>query len=396
MLILCIFLSSEKNKFLHLFGGEGIGDDRHGFWILLLERFIMVEEFLKQSKFKVKEVNCFRKWFPQFLLLYKNVVDRKVGSGFKLLKFHLCTHFADDILKWGCPSSFNSATGESNHKTLKKHARRTQKKMESLVEQTGMRYVESLAIHKAMTNAGSMLSTHILDEPTTNACLRIMNKSYRCNLQGIFDVTDKGGSAPTTNWVDKDQFIGIRDLLQKHVVPHVSKKTVDIYTCAYFNGVLYRGDPYFKGKKWQDWAYCNWGDDYGVCPVQLLAFVDLRDLKKDLMIEGSQIQAGYFAAIVHMIEQPLDVQNSEEVACSNFSAHQHSWLFFKATKMIKERKPIVSLIHMESIVGPCIGVPYTMGTGTDDHSYLFLRPRKEWSETLVKLMVESNKRKEVC
>ena len=396
--ILCIFLSSENKNFLHLFGGDGIGDDRLGYWILLLERFIMVEEFLKQSKFNKKDVKSFKRWFPHFLTLFKRVVDRKTGSGFKLLKFHLCTHFADDILKWGCPSSFDSATGESNHKTLKKHARRTQKNINVLVEQTGMRYVENLAIHHAISRAAESKNLHIHDNQKLSTNLKFIHKAYRCNPQGVFDITEKGNEYPTTKWHDQEQFSGVQELLQKHVLPHVAKKTVEIYTGAYCNGVLYHGNPSFKSTSWQDWAYCNWGDDYGICPVQLLAFVDLRNLKKDLMIEGSRIEGGYFAAIIHMVEKPLEDESipTEDFVCSDYSAHKHSWLFFNASKMIKENKPIVTMVHMETIVGPCIGIPLSVSTDEDKHQFLFLRPRKEWSETLCYLMDKSQQRREVC
>lgn len=395
--ILCIFLSSENKNFLHLFGGEGIGETRLGYWILLLERFIMIEEFLKQSKFNKTDVLSFRKWLPQFLNLFKRVVDRKAGSGFKLLKFHLCTHFADDILKWGCPSSFDSATGESNHKSLKKHARRTQKNINVLVEQTGMRYVESLAIHQAIASATGTVGVYNFEHPAQPTSLKFINKAYRCNLRGIFDVNVKGDDSPTTKWHNQDQFQGILELLQKKVLHKVGRKTVDIYTGVYWKDVLYRGNPYYKGSSWQDWAYCDWGDEDGICPVQLLAFVDLTNLKEDLYIEGIKIERGYFAAIVHMIAKPLDDKTeTDTIVCSDYSAHPHSWLFFKARKMMSSEKPKVALVHMESIVGPCIGVPLSMSSVSDDHEFLFLRSRKEWAETLVKLMNSSRLRKEVC
>jgi hypothetical protein len=64
----------------------------------------------------------------------------------KLLKFHLLTHIASDILKWGIPSACNSATGESNHKMLKRRPKKTQRQLNLMEEQTGVRYVENLAI----------------------------------------------------------------------------------------------------------------------------------------------------------------------------------------------------------------------------------------------------------
>ena len=46
-------------------------------------------------------------------------------------------------------------------------------------------------------------------------------------------------------------------------------------------------NPWFKQSSWQDWAYCDWGDSFGICPVHLLAFLDLRCLRKDITILAS-------------------------------------------------------------------------------------------------------------
>ena len=64
--ILCVFLSEEHEKFFDLFGGNEFGERRLGDWILVLERFLMVEEFLKQKTFLKIDVQRFRKWFPAF------------------------------------------------------------------------------------------------------------------------------------------------------------------------------------------------------------------------------------------------------------------------------------------------------------------------------------------
>jgi hypothetical protein len=56
------------------------------------------------------------------------------------------THIPSDILKWGIPSAYNSATGESNHKILKRRPKQTQRQVNLMEEQTGVRYVENLAI----------------------------------------------------------------------------------------------------------------------------------------------------------------------------------------------------------------------------------------------------------
>jgi hypothetical protein len=99
--ILFIFLSAEHNKSIHLFGGDEFGIERVKHWILLLERLLMIEEFLKQKSCLKKDVKTFQNWLPHFLAYLSNVVNRQHSFKMKLLKFHLMTHIAGDILKWG-------------------------------------------------------------------------------------------------------------------------------------------------------------------------------------------------------------------------------------------------------------------------------------------------------
>jgi hypothetical protein len=59
-------------------------------------------------------------------------------------------HFAGDILKWGIPNAYNSSTGESNHKVLKRRSKKTQQQRNLMEEQTGVRYVETLAVSRSL------------------------------------------------------------------------------------------------------------------------------------------------------------------------------------------------------------------------------------------------------
>ena len=272
-----------------------------GDWTLVLERFIMVEEFLKLKSYKTIDVQRFRKWFPAFLEFVKNVVDRQSSTGFKLLKFHLCTHFADDILKWGCPTSYDSSTGESHHKILKRHARRTQRNVHLLVEQTGVRYVEHLAIQQSLAKSVSTGCNHILDQEQAKTGQKFMNKAYVCNKNGILNFPPRKDGEQKASWFDQQQFIGIESLLLEKILPHVRGQSFDIYTSIVTNGCLYHVNPWFKQSSWQDLAYCDWGDSFGICPVHLLAFLDLRCLRKDITIQGTTIEKGYFVAVVHMV-----------------------------------------------------------------------------------------------
>ncbi|NJO65563.1 MAG: hypothetical protein HC836_47985 [Richelia sp. RM2_1_2] len=124
IVLIITLVASEKGPFIDRFGGASIGQNRMNHWLFLMERLIMVEEYLKQSVIDKESVMVFRDWFPHLLFRYKEIIDRQKGNGCKILKFHLCTHMANDIVKWGPPSAYNSASGESSHKMLKKRAKK--------------------------------------------------------------------------------------------------------------------------------------------------------------------------------------------------------------------------------------------------------------------------------
>jgi len=160
---------------------------------------------------------------------------------------------------------------------------------------------------------------------------------------------------------------------------------------------LYRANPNYKSGIWQDWAYCDWGENYGVCPIHLLCFLDLTSLKTDLTVNDIFVEKGCIAAVVHMIENPIDKKSDmTNDQCSDYSANNNSWLFFKAKKWCTNNTndPKLAIVNVLSIHGPCNAVPVSLNN-TDNHEsnlwYLFLKSRNEWSEVLVELMKKSNK-----
>jgi hypothetical protein len=146
-------------------------------------------------------------------------------------------------------------------------------------------------------------------------------------------------------------------------------------------GSLYRGNPKFKQGVWNDWAYCDWGTEHGTCPVQIQFFVDLSHLVTPIEINDVQVPCAGQYAIVHMMEKPLD---------DSSKAHKVSQLFFRATKMLHANTvtPVLSLINIDSIVAPCIGILNDLNEARGPNTYLFLKPRKDWPEILDSIALE--------
>jgi hypothetical protein len=60
------------------------------------------------------------------------------------------THIVGDILKLVILSAYNNSTGDSNHKVLKRRLKKTQWQRNLMEEQTGVRYVETLAFPQSL------------------------------------------------------------------------------------------------------------------------------------------------------------------------------------------------------------------------------------------------------
>ena len=119
-------------------------------FIHLIEIMLLLEVFCQSRHHRIKDVQNFKIFLPYVLNTYKDTLNRTQGCGMKLIKFHLPTHFADDILRFGSMQNFDTGIGESHHKTAaKKPAKSTQKRKETFEFQTATRQIENMAIDRA-------------------------------------------------------------------------------------------------------------------------------------------------------------------------------------------------------------------------------------------------------
>jgi hypothetical protein len=364
----------------------------------------MVEEFLKQGSFLKQDVQHFKKWFPGALLLFKRVVDRQTQVQLKLLKFHLCTHFADDILKWGLPSAYNSSTGESNHKMLKRRSQKTQRQQNLIEEQTGVRYIEHIALQQSLNcciNKGFDHSSIQEGGHLNSNSSRVdgfSGYSYYMTKDGIFEVSGKK-KHEFAGWYNRSIIDAeIFDLLDQHVLPNLCQDRIDVMTVFKNDGNLYRGDPSFKKGIWQDWAYCNWGEQHGLIPIQILLYIDLTMLQTEFEFNGVVVSIPGPYAIVHMIQASLDSNYLDEAGeTCNYKAHDKSILFYKARKMMDETgtRPQLALVSTESIAAPCVGVSSDPDELLETHTYIFMKSRYEWPDLLIQAMKDGLRLKKI-
>ena len=181
------------------------------------------------------------------------------------------------------------------------------------------------------------------------------------------------------------------DLFQflKHkLFPHITETSLNLATMIKTDDCIYRADPNFSEKPWHDWAYVDWGEDNGgAIPVHLLTFtqVNFIDTSNALILNDVEVDKSTSCfAVVHMIERKLDHQ------CKAFG---RSKLFFTAEKMLHKNKPVIAMVAVNSISGPCIAVNVDPSSVAVENSgkycYNFLRPRNTWKAEFLQAMIES-------
>ena len=105
-----------------------IGDARVGLHIQLFDTLILMEAWLKQESILKKDLKQFQKFIPKFMEYCKSVINRTVGEGLKIRKFHYFRHLTTDIEEKGVLPCCTGHVGESGQKfTVKATALHAQK-----------------------------------------------------------------------------------------------------------------------------------------------------------------------------------------------------------------------------------------------------------------------------
>lgn len=156
IVFLVIFMSSAANKL-----DEQLGPGRTSAFIHVFELMLLLENFAQTAFHLVEHLgSVFKFGIPVVLYTIKNTLNRTIGCGFKIIKFHLPLHFWHDIIRFASMLNFNSATGEQMNKSVvKKQAKQTQRRKSKFELQTTQRICESIKIQRAVTkNQKSVLA----------------------------------------------------------------------------------------------------------------------------------------------------------------------------------------------------------------------------------------------
>jgi len=380
MIVLLIILCS--------YGGQEIekrmGGDRHASYISLLEKLLMLEQFLKQDEFKRADVLKVKQYMPLLLDLFSRTVNRQEGNKDNFLKYHLPLHFCDNILEFGSPQNIDSGVGEHNHIfQIKNNAKKTQRRATTFDFQTGTRYTESVATDRCQQFLPHLYKTTLEKNTDLDGCVGLSqfkgSKRYVARHDGMFEITN--AQLKEAIWSDDSLKERVLLLIQTHVLPCLDADAVELFTQCKRSGIIFKGHPGRRGlPAWQDWALFDWGIGDEI-PGHIMVFVHLSDVTMPIHINGSVAEHPGYYAIVESLPAAIDPTDDDQRPVP-----QSELLLWGSKNPTDQPKavPPLCLATVDSIVKPLVAVPYDVEGKHYPHDYIFMYERSSWPTRFVK------------
>jgi hypothetical protein len=374
---LIIFGSSEGETL-----DKGLGDKRSAQYLHLFELMLLLEYFCKSDELKRSSINLMKKTMPNILETLKNTLDRQVGNGMKIIKFHLPLHFADDIQRFGTMANYDSGICESHHKDFAKQpASNTQRRKNVFEIQTAKRLVENMAIDRAYETIGLLDNDGQQSQANVNKGFKY---AYCRQTQSIIRTGKKKGNKQKIRWNDFDLQCRINTICEKLFREHKLEDNIHFFTQHNRDDIIFRADPSYNQSStqdWHDWAYISWGlPDTNMVPAKLLIFIEVSEsmFKNPFQIGDGFIEEPGSYALVYSF-----VSNTEQ------KAHLDSMLMTYGIleQDNKLQKPKIYPVPVHSISGPCIAVPFKVDENPNIAcEWLILQSRQSWNDTFIKFM----------
>ena len=354
-LVNLLMLSSDYGKHM----AEEIGTKKRLNWITNLENMMLLEEWMKKEDgYNRSDLPKARTIIISILLKILDSVQRTVGNGWKLIKFHLFVHLCDDIARYGSPENYNSSVPESLHKIFTTSAgRHTQRRPLEFEWQCAIRNRETQMFDRAkyelqkqefysqewiewedaeiinsndeddfFNNNDEEDSPRVEEEQAeeeqeenlaverTERLARYRPHDGRFYKPGteldkcipkneipeLYEYTD-GTMCEVLDQIASLldlEYIDLLQLVKKPVSDAVNKKDNSPVH------VLYRAHP---SRQRMDWCLVDWGR-YGLVESQLNMFIDLRNVNvplRGLSIQGSVIDSSGIYALGHSLRSRL-------------------------------------------------------------------------------------------
>ena len=415
---LCILLYLQSSSVSEAIT-DGFGEKRLGGWIQVLDTLLLLVEWMKQPSFDKLEIKDAKVFLPKFVEKYKTVISRMEGNGFNLIKIHLLMHICDDIVRNGALRNTNSGIGESNHKeNVKQIARQTQRRVESLDEQTGRRYVLKHALQRGAQSIGGTEDAEQDEDSTVEGrrgCSIVIewSKGEKDNkYKFVFRAKDQKKvpfAKLKENWGDEITMGDVATYILYHVIPYVESTTTSVTLFTLYKDMAtkkkYHGHPCWKKEGWQDWAFVK--DDRTVASQvdsdktitghlhHILLYLDITGVREDCEanIPGDGEYALCHRTTRTRIDDDVNVEDYRQDDYDVFPTTQvnrnSSILKWDTKKVTKDEEtgtfePEIFLVPVSMIVGPAAGI---RDTDSDlPFCYHFVERKENWPGLFVALM----------
>jgi hypothetical protein len=352
---------------------QQLGEGRTTQFICLFELMLLLENFCGQDELSPNMVRTLHQFMPYILNTYKLTLDRQVGCQMKIIKFHLPSHFASDIQRFGSMKNFDTGIGESHHKTESKNpAKNTQRRKVNFEFQAAKRQIENLAINMAYNNSIAAFN----DDDEKNHDDYVESKWFRYVYDDKKHVLMQKNSKENCKWIDTI----FQNQLEKFCSLVVNQGCIvgplKFFTQHNRGKFIFRADPsYDKTEPWYDWASIKWEAD-GIIPAKLLIFWEIGDdaFQKPFKIGSTTITC------------PGEYAISYSLSTSTTAIRAHGASHLVKYAVIDFEKDIC-MFPVESIHSPITALPYNIQEDTViAKEWILLVSKDNWLKIFVELM----------
>ena len=401
-------------------------------WVMLLEKLLCWECWLRQDSFSVKEVKRSQRKNRYLMALFKKIGNRLEGMAFCFMKFHVVCHLSRDVLWHGPPNVVDTGSNESHHKFSKTAAKMTSKNASTFDLQTAERLVDMLAIELAIweieegdkvweyyhtpvddddiekedagsdggfigagagvvlgneleVDAGSDDEDNSAQSPKSDSGesaespVVVVNGGtwFKLSFEAETGEYEYRAHNSRSKFVDRMKWDPqLVQYIQEQILDKIPEKEYLMGFSAHKrNGIIFRGHPNYRGLgPWFDWAMIDWGGHWGIQPAQIWTFLDLSDLPMGTSIDfgdGTRLDtAGTYA----VVESALPNPDLEEVERSVLLVP-----YLKETISLEGDDVVRNffLVDVDAIHAPTCMVP---DMGGEANAFLRMRPRSSWLE----------------
>ena len=277
-----------------------------------------------------------------------------------------------DIFDFGVPQNVNTGPAESHHKyngVAPSHT--TQHRAQEFELQTGIQYLEHLAIGRAFEILPVLLE--VVKPPTTDP---LLGTRFRIEVS-------EGPEGDLTNvqftWNRRKAHARYQHRHIQWIADNIAANMPGgiVYGCTEHKreDLLFRGHPQFRGLgTWHDWAMVRWDNNTTPTPAQVICFLDLTegmvDNDEGLVIAGiTHHDPGLYAVVESLSGPPIPLFGYTGMIYKGHKSRPAA-----ADGVGDDGK--IFLIPVDCIVGPATVIP---DIGGPPGNYLIVAQQRKWS-----------------